>query len=205
MTSHLLSQNDLLLINIMKFYDTGNNMTTMLSIVNGVSNVSLRIIDWFTTNYAKKNNTSFIVNGKRFKVYDSYKLKLKSYKKSRFDPFCRWDRIQIPIENNTRCIETTVGQLNFFKWAIENDVVCYIKNNYMTIEEDMNNNNSLSKSKKHLLSNTRKKREELSISSNRYLNREYISTTFDFNKDIPNLPQTDNAITLFFMILANIN
>jgi hypothetical protein len=205
MTAQLLSQNDLLLINIMKFYDTSNNMETMLSIVNGVSNVSLRIIDWFTTNYAKKNNTSFMVNGKRFKVYDSYKLKLKAYKKSRFDPFCRWDRIQIPIEKNTICIETTVGQLNFFKWAIENDVVNYIKTNYMTIEEDMNNNNSLSKSKKHLLSNTRKKREELSVSSSRYLNREYVSTTFDFNKDIPYLPQTDNAIKFFFMILANIN
>lgn len=201
MSTELLSQNDLLLINIMKFYETNDNMDTMLSIVNGVSNVSLRIIDWFTTNYAKKNNTIYMVNNKRFKVYDSYKLKLKSYKKSRFDPFCRWERIQVPIENNTRCIETTVGQLNFFKWAIENNVVQYIKDHYMIIEEDMNNNNSLSKSKKHLLSNTRKKREELSISSNRYLNKEYITTTFHFNTDVP---YKDYSIYYFFMILANI-
>ena len=205
MALQLLSQNDLLLINIMKFYDTSDNMKTMLSIVNGVSKVSLRIIDWFTTNYAKKNNTYYMVNNKRFKVYDSYKLKLKAYKKSRFDPFCRLDRIQIPIEQNTRCIETTVGQLNFFKWAIENNIVAYIELNYMTIEEDMNNNNSLSKSKKHLLTNTRKKREELSISSSRFLNREIVSTTFDFNKDIPALPQKDETIKMFFMILANIN
>jgi hypothetical protein len=73
-----------------------------------------------------------------------YKLKLKAYSKKRFDPFCRWDRITIPYKNGT-FIQTTIGQLNFFKWAIENDIVQYIEQHYGTIEDDMNARNSTSK------------------------------------------------------------
>ena len=75
----------------------------------------------------------------RFKVYFDYKLKLKAYSKKRFDPFCRWDRIIIPY-NNTSSIQTTIGQLNFFKWALENRVIDYIDNNYHTssFSEDSN-------------------------------------------------------------------
>jgi hypothetical protein len=77
-------------------------------------------------------------------VYVDYKLKLKAYSKKRFDPFCRWDRITIPYKNGT-FIQTTIGQLNFFKWAIENDIVQYIEQHYGTIEDDMNARNSTSK------------------------------------------------------------
>jgi hypothetical protein len=77
-------------------------------------------------------------------VYVDYKLKLKAYSKKRFDPFCRWDRITIPYKNGTY-IQTTIGQLNFFKWAIENDIVQYIEQHYGTIEDDMNARNSTSK------------------------------------------------------------
>ena len=47
-----------------------------------------------------------------FKVYNEYKLKLKAYSKKRFDPFCRWERISIPYDENMY-METTIGQLNF--------------------------------------------------------------------------------------------
>ena len=81
---------------------------------------------------------------RRFKVYNEYKLKLDSYGKNRFDPFCRWDRINIPYTNG-KFIETTIGQLNFFKWAIENNIIDFIKANYSDIEGDMNNRNSTAK------------------------------------------------------------
>jgi hypothetical protein len=122
----------------------------MLQIINGHSKISLRIIDWFATNYAKKYFTVYAINNeyskgsRRFKVYVDYKLKLKAYSKKRFDPFCRWDRITIPYKNGT-FIQTTIGQLNFFKWAIENDIVQYIEQHYETIENDMNARNSTSK------------------------------------------------------------
>lgn len=144
------TQNGLLLKNLLKFYEQNDNLNIMLQIINGHSKISLRIIDWFATNYAKKYFTVYAINNeyskgsRRFKVYVDYKLKLKAYSKKRFDPFCRWDRITIPYKNGTY-IQTTIGQLNFFKWAIENDIVQYIEQHYDTIEDDMNARNSTSK------------------------------------------------------------
>ena len=145
MGTNYTTQNDLLMTNLMKFYDENNNLEKMLKIINGESPISLRIIDWFATNYAKKFFTVYEVGAnRRFKVYTDYKLKLKAYSKRRFDPFCRWDRITIPYGNGT-FIQTTIGQLNFFKWALENGVVAYIEAHYSDIEDDMNARNSTSR------------------------------------------------------------
>ena len=140
------TQNNLLLNNLLKFYAQYDNMDYMLRIINGESKISLRIIDWFATNYAKKYYTLYSIHntGRRFKVYVDYKLKLKAYSKKRFDPFCRWDRINVPYKDD-KYIQTTIGQLNFFKWALENDVIRYIEENYANIEKDMNNRNSNAK------------------------------------------------------------
>ena len=115
-------------------------------------------------------------------MYFDYKLKLKAYSKKRFDPFCRWDRISIPYKVGTS-IETTIGQLNFFKWAIENRVIDYIEDNYSVIENDMNNRNSTSKKKEPVLDNskTRKKREELSISATKSIKKEDVEIVVQFN------------------------
>lgn len=146
--SNYTTQNDLLLNNLLKFYEEGNNMDYMLRIINGESKISLRIIDWFATNYAKKYYTVYEIPNteRRFKVYVDYKLKLKAYSKKRFDPFCRWDRITVPYKDG-KYIQTTIGQLNFFKWALENHAIHYIEENYANIEKDMNNRNSTSKKK----------------------------------------------------------
>jgi len=177
------SQNDLLLNNLMEFYAQDNNMDTMLKIITGESKISLRIVDWFATNYAKKYYTLYSIDEtRRFKVYVDYKLKLKAYSKKRFDPFCRWDRISIPYKDGT-CVETTIGQLNFFKWALENKVIQYIEENYETIEKDMNMRNSTSKRKENITDNskTRKKREELSISATKSIKKEKVEIVVQFN------------------------
>lgn len=168
------TQNDLLLTNLLSFFRQADYapLRKMLAVINGESVISLRIIDWFSTNYAKKYYTvyayaaaaaksansatdtepsahdaaSSFCRDRRFKVYTDYKLKLKAYSKKRFDPFCRWDRIDFPYKNNSS-IQTTIGQLNFFKWAIENHVIQYIEANYAAIERDMNTRNSISKRK----------------------------------------------------------
>lgn len=181
-TVNYTTQNELLLNNLMDFYKDETNLTRMLKIITGDSKISLRIVDWFATNYAKKYYTILADGDKRFKVYFDYKLKLKAYSKKRFDPFCRWDRISIPYKNDT-CIETTIGQLNFFKWAIENKVVNYIESNYDTIEKDMNNRNSTSKKKETITDNskTRKKREELSVSATKSIKKEEVEIVVQFH------------------------
>ena len=202
------TQNDLLLNKLLIFYNQDNNFDKMINIINGTSKISLRIVDWFVTNYSKKN---YIVydsfkndRSERFKVYNDYKLKLKAYSKKKFDPFCRWERINVPYKNNT-CIQTTLGQLNFFKWCIENEILDYINTNYEIIENDMNMRNSSSKVKNSSLNSnisttsvessdsysssssnssnnkTRKKREELSSSASKSIKKEFITTTVIFN------------------------
>ena len=179
------TQNSLVLTNLIDFYKMDNNLQKMLVIITGESKISLRIIDWFATNYAKTNYTLYPIQDefgeRRFKVYIDYKLKLKAYSKKRFDPFCRWDRISIPYKDG-KFIETTIGQLNFFKWALENKIVDYIETHYIEIENDMNSRNSTSK-RKELIENTktRKKREELSISATKSIKKEKVEIIVQFN------------------------
>lgn len=178
------SQNSLLLNNLMEFYKDEPTLTKMLKIITGESKISLRIVDWFATNYAKKYYTLYTIDdAKRFKVYYDYKLKLKAYSKKRFDPFCRWERISIPYKNGT-FIETTIGQLNFFKWALENKVINYIEENYDEIEKDMNSRNSTSKRKEISVNDnakTRKKREELSVSATKSIKKEDVEIVVKFH------------------------
>jgi hypothetical protein len=52
--SSFITQNNLLLNNLIQFYKNDDNLTRMLKIITGESRISLRIVDWFATNYAKK-------------------------------------------------------------------------------------------------------------------------------------------------------
>ena len=177
------TQNEVLLNKLMEFYKKDDNLKKMLNIINGTSNISLRIVDWFSTNNSKNYYTVYINsnNGQRFKVYQDYKLNLKAYSKKRFDPFCRWERINIPIDDNT-CVQTTIGQLNFFKWAIENNVIDYISHNYQSIEKDMNSRNSTAKNRQVDNKNkTRKKREELSVSASKSIKKETVEIIVKFD------------------------
>jgi hypothetical protein len=191
------TQNDLLMKNLMEFYGDKENIHKMMNIINGESNISLRIVDWFVTNFAKKYYTVYdleiqrhsgLVELSRFKVYNDYKLKLKAYSKKRFDPFCRWERISIPYDDE-KYMETTIGQLNFFKWAIENKIIDFIKAHYEEIETDMNARNSTSKRKcllndKEIMQSydkTRKKREELSVSACKCIKKESVKIIVKFN------------------------
>lgn len=210
MSNILSSQNELLLNKLMEYYNKNKNLSKMLIIINGESNISLRIIDWFATNYSKKNYIVYNIlreNNKeeRFKVYDDYKLKLKAYSKKRFDPFCRWERITIPY-GDSKYIQTTLGQLNFFKWTLENKIIQYIEENYQAIEKDMNLRNNINKKMKNCSVNsqssessqtsessnnstyslnnsnnkTRKKRQELSLNASKSIKKEDLEITVSF-------------------------
>ena len=187
MSNNYNTQNTLLLNKLLEFYKDTDKLDQMLGIINGESKISLRIVDWFVTNYAKKYYTTYELktqNNKRFKVYIDYKLKLKAYSKKRFDPFCRWDRINIPYKGDT-VVQTTIGQLNFFKWALENEIIEYINQDFDKIEKDMNSRNSTSKRKEHSgdksKNKTRKRREELSVSASKSIKKEVVEIVVKFD------------------------
>jgi hypothetical protein len=174
----LNSRQILLMESLKKFFDEPSNLDNWLPIVQGKSEISLRVIDWFVTNYSKKNNTIIKFEKRDVNVYLNYKAQLKSYSKKLFDPFCRRERIIFLYDNDEEQI-TTVGQLNFFRWAIENKVVEYIKSNLKDIEDDMNN--SIRNLYKKNNNGERRKRHELSISATKMVNKHSVKIIVDFN------------------------
>jgi hypothetical protein len=66
------------------------------------------------------------LNGQDFLVYLSYKGQLKAYSKQYFDPNCRRERIMFKIPGQDQFM-TTIGKLNFFRWALESNILDYIE------------------------------------------------------------------------------
>jgi hypothetical protein len=180
---------DLLMISLSKFYNVKSNINKVLPLIEQRSDISLRLVDWFVTNYAKKNNTVITkeLNGNiiHFNVYLSYRNQLKAYSKEKFDPFRRNEHILFYYENN-KYIETTHGQLNFFRWVIQNDILDYIRENVEVIEKDMLTTQKHNQSKKKdndnikvrtvqteegVLLQKRKRRSQLSKSSIKNMNK----------------------------------
>jgi hypothetical protein len=143
---------------INKYYKTldRKQIKTMIDINNGKSKISLRLLDWFVTEYAKKYDIGYNRNDmneknndasdnrieSHFDIHTNYKTQLKSNSKKYFDPFRRSDKFIYYFDKEktlTSC--TTPGQLNFFKWAFSNGVINYIDANYSTIIKAMRKHN----------------------------------------------------------------
>jgi hypothetical protein len=135
-----MSKGDVLLRSLLKFYDDPERLGDVSLYTSKDSPISLRLLDWLVTNYAKKNNVVYVTSRHgaphTFNMFMDYKAQLKAYSKKYFDPFCRRDRVTI---ENAMGIEqqTTVAQLNFFKWALVHGVVAYALQHKEVIEVDM--------------------------------------------------------------------
>jgi hypothetical protein len=194
----IISKVDLLMKSLSKFYAIEANIAILLPIVQGTSKISLRILDWFVTNYCKKNNIILTnKSGTNIIVHMDYKNQLKAYAKIYFDPFCRRDRINF-IYGKGHELLTTVGQLNFFRWAIENNIIEYTVSNMEIIENDMNTSLKYDKdesdaqkledsinSQGHEVSPKkeirRRKRHELSVSAAKSMSRHNVNIVVEFS------------------------
>lgn len=148
-----MTSKQLLLSSISSFYEKNPIYKNKLEvIIQGDYPVSLRVIDWFITHYAKEQQIIYWIDKdiihthpkdfnpafKKFNVYLEYRAQLKSYTKLFFDPFRRHERISFIISNNPlKVIETTIGQLNFFRWIFQNRILDYIEKNQENIENSM--------------------------------------------------------------------
>ena len=139
------------------FFSTDRKyIDAMLEIINGESEISIRVLDWFVANYSKKNNTFYKIkiNGKEdfFYVNNEYKNQLNGYSKLYFDPFCRKKKVIYTYRSkdgkNDINFLSSIGQLNFFQWAIRNKVITYVKLHIKEIEEDMKETSKKNKEKK---------------------------------------------------------
>ena len=145
---------ELIVSSLQRFYAGRDDKEYIIKLLEGTSDISLRLIDWFVTNYAKQHNISYILANQEFLVYTNYKSQLKAYSKKLFDPFCRRERIMFQIPGQ-EMFQTTVGKLNFFRWALERGVLDYIKMNLAKIEQAMNaSSREIQKARKAISSST---------------------------------------------------
>lgn len=131
----------LLMLALTRFYSTRAHIDAVLPYINGTSAISLRTIDWFVTNYARRHEVLLRPPGAAVgvaaaNVYLNYRTQLKAYSKQQFDPFRRRDRISFYYAPD-RMVETTIGQLNFFRWMVEHGVLSYVVQSAEAIERDM--------------------------------------------------------------------
>lgn len=164
------TQNQLLMDYLDLYFEKHpKNFKILMDIVNQQSTVSLRVLDHFVTNYAPENN---IVINDEFNVHKEYKLKLLSYKKIRFDPFCRkfktlyvydhFTKLNTPQDEETKKeLFTSCGQLCFFKWCFENNIIKYVEKHLEKIEGDMKTKGSIPKNK----------RKKVSVAASRTMNK----------------------------------
>jgi hypothetical protein len=117
---------ELIVASLQRFYATNPDIGKIMPYLTGEAKISLRIIDWFVTKYSRQNFTAYDNGGQRFVVYKSYKGQLNAYNKQYFDTNCRRERIQFSVPGHEAFI-TTIGKLNFFRWALETNLVDYIE------------------------------------------------------------------------------
>tara|TARA_Y100000991_G_C21956605_1_gene342415 strand:+ start:886 stop:1497 length:612 start_codon:yes stop_codon:yes gene_type:complete len=139
---NLLSKEDLLLDSLYSFYNEQENIEKILPIITGKSCISLRILDYFVTNYSKTFNVKIDSDVYSSSIYHDYKNKLKSYNKRFFDPFCRINKKNTTNKiafkyTDDQVIITTIGQLNFFRWAVRLNIIDYVIENHNKINNEM--------------------------------------------------------------------
>lgn len=159
-----------------KFYAAPANLRALTGVLKKESRqISLRTLDWLCTNYAKKNNVTYLHNGKILNVYLDYKANLKAYKKTSFDPFQRHERVTIAdADGNT--LVTTIAQLCFFRWAISRGVLAYALANADKIEAD-NVATDRARGKETI---KKKKRQELSKAATKTATKKNLSVVVTF-------------------------
>lgn len=156
---------------LLEFYADEDNLRRLSEVLGKNPPVSLRTIDWLTTNHSKANNLYVDGQVTPINIYIAYKAALKSVGKRLLDPFSRRERLLFKnIEGKE--FYTTLGQLNFFRWAIKNKVLDYAIQNASQIEQHMLK--ASAKEPQQPQQKRRQKRKELSRAANKSCTRTLI-------------------------------
>jgi len=132
---------------LQRFYSSKENFEKFNLMRDTQKNgISLRTFDKYTTQYVLSNTVIF--PGTYKSVHDSYREQLKSWTKDMFDPNARDHtnkntpstdddllRLFSMLIPKVGTIEdTNIGQLNFFRWVIRNDIHTLIMNDMENIK-----------------------------------------------------------------------
>lgn len=120
---------------INKFFDNKVYFTLMNNIINHQDEISLRLLEFMFTKYSKRQQVVLIINNDPIFLCDLYADGLESYGKARYDCFKRHERVIFTKHGID--LETTVGQLQFFKHIIPTGAIDFARKNYEDIRTEM--------------------------------------------------------------------
>ncbi len=133
-----------LMIEITKFYDNKKHIDELLKYLGSERLISMRMIEFFVSVYCDEKSVIYPLKNsdgtiEHFNVGLRYRSAIGNYNKDYFDPFCRKQKIIYIYKSDDKTykqIHTSIGQLNFFKWAFAYRVLRYMKNHYDDIEKE---------------------------------------------------------------------
>ena len=133
-----LSRSDeVLLDSVLEWYNEDpRRVESFIAIVKRKNGMSLRVIDWLVTNYSKTNCVVLETDGVPRDLNRDYQKNLSAYNKRNMDPFARKNKISIVV-NGKESRNSTVGQLNFFRWFIKNGINTFLQKNKVSVEDHM--------------------------------------------------------------------
>ncbi len=186
-SDEMQSREEVLLTSLIRFYKKEPKYLNMISDVSRQkTSISLREMDYTVTNYSYNNKVKYkLDSGEEFNMYIDYKNQLRGFSKRCLDPFRRRQRIFLDYETLTPIflndaevntyeqredgLVTTIGQLNFFKWALNNDVIKYCFENKEAIDREM-----------ELADNKKKEKNKNSNKNSKFKNENEIKVIIQF-------------------------
>jgi hypothetical protein len=142
-----------------KFFNTECDQKTvqkMVKIIENVDSISLRLLNWFAMKHSATMQSLEITNAdgntELFDVKISYRARLNTHSKKYFDPFRRGRKFDYQYDKNdkTKIVETTLCQLNFFRWIFMHDLLDYIEDHFEELKNRMGTFNNVEKKKKEV-------------------------------------------------------
>ena len=184
-----LSDEESMMPSLRDFFSYDYNFEVLKTFIDSrksrTNKLSFGLLDWFNVNYAKEYGVEYTLTkrGKTQTIYvwQKYNAALNGYGKERFDPFARGRSKGGIILTNDKdeTVTTTLRQLNYFRWAIENGIIDYIKEHVDEIYDDFTTRSNRGGKKEK-----GSKKQKLSVSASKSLGIHNVKMTVKFNKKV---------------------
>ena len=131
---------------------TEKQIKKMVRIINNEDPISLRLLNWFAMKYSSTmESLEFVCADGSIELFDvkiSYTARLDTHSKKFFDPFRRGKRFDYQYDRAGMVVETTLCQLNFFRWLLLHGLLEYVEEHFDYLKNKMGNHNIKEKKKK---------------------------------------------------------
>ncbi len=129
------------LAEIAPYYTDEVVLQLLVPVIDQTYDVSLRALDWAVVNWSKKHRVLCRVapddRADVINLFSVYKDTLRCWSRRMFDPFRRRERIYFLHPASGAPYSTTVGQLNFLRWAELAHVIDQARAHLPQIEQEM--------------------------------------------------------------------